>query len=82
MEQDVVSALILEPQGSVTRGAACVEMTYGTQVNFGEHKIFATVRLTCDQNVPAVDAAGEAGFLKAYNLVQQGLEYLNSIVKT
>lgn len=57
---------------------ARVSMTVGEGIDYGRRKVSATVALSCDQNEKTIDAAGEAAFFKALELVRDGFDYLES----
>lgn len=61
------------------KGDECaqVEMHVGTQYNFGEAKVDATVRLTCNQDMKTIYAAGSLAFYTAKDLVTAGLNILS-----
>ncbi len=55
---------------------ASVGLNIGTQANFGELKISATVRLQCDQNEGAMDEAAKMAFSKAFEYMRDGFTIL------
>ena len=53
-------------------GAASVSFTLGRSREYGELKVSATVRVTCDQNEATIDKAAKFAFMKALELVDDG----------
>ena len=71
----------LDPRDLVTPGnhpRARVGFSVGTQHNFGEVKVTATVTYECDQNTATIDRAGLACFNKAVELMTDGLTILTT----
>lgn len=56
---------------------ARVSMTVGEGLDYGAVKVSATVTLSCDQDEPSINAAGEAAFYKALELVRDGWSELH-----
>jgi hypothetical protein len=56
---------------------ASVGFNVGTQANFGELKISATVRLQCDQNEKVMDKAAEMAFKKTLEYMKDGFAILS-----
>ncbi len=57
-------------------GLARVETLYQRAVNHHEEKVVVTVSVACDQNEAAINAAGEATFRKALELVDDNYSLL------
>jgi hypothetical protein len=55
---------------------ARVSMTVGRSIQYGEVKISATVSLACTQDEDAVDEAAKLAFLKALEIVNDGMGLL------
>jgi len=55
---------------------ARVGMTVGRSLEYGEVKVTASISLACDQNEEAVNEAGKQAFLKAVDLVNEGMAVL------
>jgi hypothetical protein len=70
--------LALQAQQARAAGAsvARISATLGTAENFGSVKASFTVTIECPQTEPAIDLAGEAAFLKAIQLVNDGADFL------
>jgi hypothetical protein len=70
--------LALQAQQARAAGAsvARVSVTAGTAMNYGEVKVSFTVSLDCLQQEASINLAGEAAFLKAVELVNDGARML------
>lgn len=55
---------------------AYVQLSVGTQYDFGRLKVTATVGYECDQKAKVVDEAGLLTFTKALEFLQDGMELL------
>jgi hypothetical protein len=75
--QDRVYPVNTDPMNTLwtpgERPHARVGFTLGTQHNFGELKVTASVSLECDQNDVAVNTAGMLAFNKALELMNDGI---------
>jgi len=58
-----------------------VGFTVGMGENYGALKISAHVTLTCDQNEPTLNKAGEMSFRKTLELMKDGWENLTQEVQ-
>lgn len=56
------------------RGAAKVSAIYGTQYNFGEHKVSINITVACDQTNEAIEKAADLIFVKAVDLTEKGMQ--------
>ena len=60
-------------------GLARVTTTYGRGLPYGEEKVSVTVTIACDQNEATINKAGEVTFLKALELVGDGMGLLRAL---
>lgn len=70
---DPFQTLIQSKDPSV-RGQARISASYGTQYNFGEHKVSINISVACDQTGEMVDKAAELIFIKAVDLTEKGMQ--------
>ena len=56
---------------------ARVAITVSEGMDYGALKVSATVSVSCDQNEPTINKAGEVAFYKALELVRDGWAELN-----
>lgn len=70
---DPFQTLIQSKDPSV-RGQARVSAIYGTQYNFGEHKVSINIQVACDQTAETIDKAAELVFIRAVDLTEKGMQ--------
>ena len=57
-------------------GLAKISTTYQRALKYGEEKVVVTVTVSCDQNEPQINKAGELTFLKALELTDDNFSLL------
>ena len=68
-------------RGVIGDGKAEVSMTVGFSLSYGEVKVSATVRLTCNQDEGTINAVGERAFYKAHELASDGLTLITEEIQ-
>lgn len=72
LDEDKFRILVTNPTGVQAR----VGVNVGESMEYGALKVGATVTLTCDQNEPMINKAGELAFYKAVEIMKDGYKEL------
>lgn len=70
--------LVRKPEGP----HASVTMTVGRSFGYGDLKVSASVTLQCDQNEETVEEAGKRAFLKAVELMNDGISVMSQVLES
>ena len=72
LTEDKFRTLVSDLTGVLSR----VAVNVGESMDYGALKVGATVTLTCDQNEPMINKAGELAFYKALEIMKDGYKEL------